>query len=91
MRTLLIALAFAASAASVHAPDHRRRPLVGLKTALGHRGDLVAAKKVESKPPGFLSAAYAACGLATTASWWTVVRTVTEAGFEHCGSIDVKC
>jgi hypothetical protein len=37
--------------------------------------DLIASKHSERKPPPFLRFAYSACGLATTATWFTVVRT----------------
>jgi hypothetical protein len=37
--------------------------------------DLVAARKAEPKPHGFLPLAYSACGLATTAAWSRIVFT----------------
>ena len=37
--------------------------------------DLVAARKAEPKPHGWLPAAYSACGLATTAAWSRIVFT----------------
>ena len=76
MRSLLITLALATSSATVHAPDNRR-PLAGRRVVApsvkGH--ELIAAKKLDDKPPGFLSSAYKACGLATASAWTTVVLT----------------
>ena len=73
MRALLIAT-IAASAAAIHAPDPRR-PLVGRAIRPNVKEELVAAKTLTPKPPGFLQVAYSACGLATTAAWVNVVRT----------------
>lgn len=82
---LLLLLASAASAAgTMHSPDRRRRldgHLAAAPTAtetLARQGkmmDLMAAKQPKRKPPRFLRFAYSACGLATTATWFTVVRT----------------
>ena len=64
--------ALAASTAAIHGAD-RRKPLAGQRSQL--KEDLIAAKRVEAKPPGFLSGAYAAAGVATTATWGNIVRT----------------
>lgn len=76
LRSLLITLAFVACNASLHAPD-RRRPLAAGRRAIDPTAqvDLVAARKAEPKPPGFLPLAYSACGLATTAAWSRIVFT----------------
>ena len=63
-RLFFLALAFAASTAA-HLTDRRQ----------GARRDLVAAKKLEPKPPAFLKGAYSAAGLATVGAWSTVVWT----------------
>ena len=77
LRSLLITLlAFVACNASLHAPD-RRRPLAARRRAINPTAqmDLVAARKAEPKPHGFLPLAYSACGLATTAAWSRIVFT----------------
>ena len=63
--------ALAASAAAMRMPDRRQRFI----TTSNAKDDLVAAKKVEPKPPGFLQPLYAAAGVATTATWANIVRT----------------
>ena len=73
LRSLLITLAFVACNASLHAPD-RRRPLARAINPTA-QVDLVAARKAEPKPHGFLPLAYSACGLATTAAWSRIVFT----------------
>ena len=76
LRTLLFTLTFVACNASLHAPD-RRRPLAARRRAINPTAqvDLVAARKAEPKPHGFLPLAYSACGLATTAAWSRIVFT----------------
>ena len=73
---LLITVAFVACNASLYAPD-RRRPLAARRRPIEPtaRADLVAARKTEPKPHGWLPAAYSACGLATTAAWSRIVFT----------------
>ena len=73
---LLITVAFVACNASLNAPD-RRRPLAARRRPIEPtaRADLVAARKAEPKPHGWLPAAYSACGLATTAAWSRIVFT----------------
>ena len=68
---LMMTLALAASAAAMRMPDRRQRFI----TTSNAKDDLVAAKKVEPKPPGFLQPLYAAAGVATTATWANIVRT----------------
>jgi len=72
---LLITVALVACNASLNAPD--RRPLAARRRAIEPtaRVDLVAARKAEPKPHGWLPAAYSACGLATTAAWSRIVFT----------------
>ena len=76
MRFTVLIVAFVACAASIHAPDHRQ-PLAGRRRAINPTAqvELVAAKKAETKPHAVLPAAYAACGLATTAAWTRIVFT----------------
>ena len=68
----LLAVALLSTATAMHAPHMRR---FGVKDDRAKKHDLVAKSNLEPKPPGALRAAYAACGLGTSAAWTTVVWT----------------
>lgn len=73
---MMMTVAFTGCAASVHAPRRQsptERPAVRPKFSTELLAWGSGPKKLEPKPPGFLKAAYSACGLATTAAWTKVV------------------
>jgi len=72
-----------ASASAIHAPERRR--LGGRRAIMpSFKDDDLVAAQVKPKPPGFLSAAYGACGAATMGAWtavvWTTIRSNQPVG-----------